>query len=67
VNYGIDFSFMIRDMDIGYRISGIFYGAWNFTTMIQALIIGVFMTVGVAYFPIRRGLKLEITEALRDK
>ncbi len=67
VNYGIDFSFMIRDMDIGYRISGIFYGAWNFTTMIQALIIGVFMTVGVAYFPIRRGLKLEITECLRDK
>jgi len=67
VNYGIDFSFMIRDMDIGYRISGIFYGAWNFTTMIQALFVGVFMTVGVAYFPIRRGLKLEITDCLRDK
>ena len=67
VNYGIDFTFMVRDIDIGYRISGIFYGAWNFTTMIQALIIGVFMTIGVAYFPIRRGLKLEITECLRDK
>ncbi len=67
VNYGIDFSFMVRDIDIGYRISGIFYGAWNFGTMIQALIIGVFMTVGVAYFPIKRGLKLEITECLRDK
>ena len=67
VNWGIDFSFMMRQVDSGYRISGIFYGAWNFTTMIQALIIGVFMTVGVAYFPIRRGLKLEITDCLRDK
>jgi len=67
VNYGIDFSFMMRDMDVGYRISGIFYGAWNFATMVKALIFGVIMTAGVSYFPIRRGLKLEITECLRDK
>lgn len=67
VNYGIDYSFFMREMDVGYRISGIAYGVWNTNTMIQALIIGVLMTVGVAYFPIKRGLKLEITEALRDK
>jgi len=67
VNWGIDFSFMIRDIDIGYRISGMFYGAWNFTTMIRALVIGVIMTVVVAYFPIRRCLKLQITDCLRDK
>ena len=67
VNYGIDFSFFMREMDVGYRISGMFYGAWNFGTMIKALIIGVLMTVVVAYFPIKRGLKLEITECLRDK
>lgn len=67
VNWGIDFTSMMRQVDVGYRISGIFYGAWNFNTMVKALIIGVLMTVGVAYFPIRRGLKLEITDCLRDK
>ncbi len=67
VNYGIDYSFMMREIDVGYRIAGVARGVWNFDTMIQALILGVIMTVGVAYFPIRRGLKLEITECLKDK
>ncbi len=67
VNYGIDFSYLMREMDAGYRIAGMFYGAWNFGTMVKALIIGILMTIVVAYFPIKRGLKLEITECLRDK
>ncbi len=67
VTYGVDFSFLLRDMDIGYRISGVMYGAWNPQGMVQAVIFGVLLSMVVAYFPTRRALKKPITECLRSQ
>ncbi len=65
VNVGIDFSWMTRSMDIGYRISGAFYSAWNPLTMIQAFFTGIIICFSVAYIPTRRALKMKITDCLR--
>ena len=62
---GIDYSEMMESGDMGYRISGIAYGAWVPESFIIAFVIGLFMTVLVAWFPTRRALKLEIPLCLR--
>ena len=66
VRRGIDFSWLLRDMDIGYRISGLMHGAWNPGTMIEAFFIGIVMAAVIAFFPTRRALKMRITDCLRD-
>ncbi len=61
VNVGFDFSFMFRDMDIGFRISSIMRGgAWNLSTILKAFSAGIFLSMLVAVLPIRRALKLDI-------
>lgn len=62
---GIDFSFLIRQMDIGYRISGVLYGAWSPSSFLGAGVLGVAVAVLCAVGPTRRALKLPITESLR--
>ncbi|WP_052078837.1 ABC transporter permease [Spirochaeta lutea] len=64
---GVDFSFMLRDIDIGYRLSGVMYGAWHPAAMIGGFALCVIMTMVVAYFPTRRALDMEITDCLRDE
>jgi ABC-type lipoprotein release transport system permease subunit len=64
---GVDFSFMLRDMDIGYRLAGIMYGAWHPEAMFAGFALSVLMSMAVAYFPTRRALAMEITECLRDE
>lgn len=66
VRWGIDFSWMLRDMDVGYRISGLMHGAWNPGTMVKAFFIGIIMAAVIAFFPTRRALKMPITDCLRD-
>lgn len=65
VYVGIDFGFLIRQMDIGYRISGVMYGAWSPSTFVQAGIVGVLLAMACAIGPTRRALRLPITESLR--
>jgi len=65
VNHGIDFSSLMEQADMGYRISGIMYGTWDSTTFIIAFFIGFIMAVLVAWLPTRRALKLEIPACLR--
>ena len=65
VYVGMDFTFLIRQMDIGYRISGVFYGAWSPRTFVAAGVLGVVVAVLCAIGPTRRALKLPITESLR--
>jgi putative ABC transport system permease protein len=65
VNVGIDFTWMIRDMDIGYRSAGVMYGAWNPGTMVQAFFTGIFICFVVALIPTRRAMKMKITDCLR--
>lgn len=61
---GLDFRFMVEDMDMGYRITGIFRGIWNFGTMGAAFAAGIILSGVVAYFPTRKALKLSIPDAL---
>lgn len=67
VDVGIDFSFLTREMDIGYRISGTFRGLWLPASFLQALVLGVVLPVIVAILPTRRALRLPLTECLRTE
>ncbi len=63
--YGIDFSSLLRNMDAGYRITGIMRSSWNWegigATVIGSLAISTF----VAWFPSGKILKSEVAEILR--
>ena len=67
VNVGIDYGFLLRDMDIGYRLQAIFRGVWNPGTMIKAFFIGVIISTLVAWFPTKRALKMDIPACLRHQ
>jgi len=67
VRWGIDFSGFIdmSKMDIGYRISSVMRAAWNPPVIFVAFFAGVIACVAVAVLPVRRALKLAITDCLR--
>lgn len=65
VNYGIDYSFLTRQMDIGYRVAGAFKGTWDITTFVQAFFMGSILATIVAIFPVRRAFKKGIVDCLR--
>ncbi len=65
IQWGIDFSTLIGDMDIGYRTTGVMYGAWNFDTIITAFFLGIIIAVVVALIPTRNAIRMKITDALR--
>jgi ABC-type lipoprotein release transport system permease subunit len=67
VEYGINFGFMLRDMDIGYRITSIMRGMWSIKTIIISLFSGLFLSMLVAYFPTRRAIKMDIPSALHHQ
>lgn len=67
VYVGIDYSWLIRDFDIGYRIVGVMRGAWNPGTMGIAALIGIVLTVAVAWLPTKRAIRMSITDALRHQ
>jgi ABC-type lipoprotein release transport system permease subunit len=65
VRWGVDLSAMTRDMDIGYRVAGVFRGAWNPTAFVRAFFLGIILSIAVAFIPTRRALKMTITDCLR--
>ena len=65
VNTGIDFGFLLRDMDVGYRISSVFHGVFRPTMFVVAFISGVLISMVVALIPARQALKMSITDCLR--
>ncbi len=67
VNVGIDFGFLMRDADIGYRIQGILRGTWSLKSLAVALASGIGLSVIVAWLPIRRSLKIDIPTCLRHQ
>jgi ABC-type lipoprotein release transport system permease subunit len=67
INVGIDYGFLLRDMDIGYRLQAIFRGVWNPGTMVKAFFMGIFISTLVAYFPTKRALKMDIPACLRHQ
>ncbi len=64
---GVDFTSMVKDMDIGYRINGIFRGAWHLEAIIGAFLFGIVLSVIVSIMPVRKVLKKRITECLRNE
>ena len=65
VSIGIDFSFLLRDMDVGYRISSVFHGIFRPSIFVVAFITGVVISMVVALIPARQALKMSITDCLR--
>ncbi len=67
VRWGIDFSRLLdmRTMDIGYRVSGVMRSAWNPQVFVAGLAVGILACVAVAVFPVRRALRMSITDCLR--
>ncbi len=67
VEVGIDFSFMLRNLDIGYRIQQSMYGAWEVETFVAALLGGILLSIITALIPLRRVTKLSITDAIQQR
>jgi ABC-type lipoprotein release transport system permease subunit len=67
VKYGVDFSAMTESMggDIGYRVNGVFYSAWNVPMIVAAGIAAPLLSACMAFLPIRRALRMPVTESLR--
>jgi ABC-type lipoprotein release transport system permease subunit len=67
VNYGIDFSGLSDQMggDFGYRIAANFKSAWNVRIIFGSGIIATILSSLMAFLPVRRALKMPITESLR--
>lgn len=62
---GINFGFLMRDFDVGYRIADVFKGGWNIPMIIVGSIFTILITALFAVFPAMRSLKQEIPETLR--
>jgi len=62
---GIDYSSMMRDLNMGYRIQAVFRGVWNPGTMAASFIAGIFIAAIVAIVPVERALKMDITSCLK--
>ena len=67
VNVGFDLGFVMRDMDIGYRIQAVMRGAWNFGTIIKAFFAGTLISTLVAFLPTSRALRMDIPSCLRHQ
>jgi putative ABC transport system permease protein len=67
VRWGIDLSLLVdmRTMDIGYRIASVSHSAWNPRVMVVGLAVGILACVAVAVLPVRRALRMSITDCLR--
>jgi putative ABC transport system permease protein len=67
VRWGIDFSRLLdmKNIDIGYRISSKMHSAWNLPVIFVALAAGILACVVVALVPVRRALRMRITDCLR--
>jgi ABC-type lipoprotein release transport system permease subunit len=64
---GLDFTWILKDMDLGYRVSGVMHGAWHPSAIVGAFFLGIALSVLIAFIPTRRALKLEITDCLRHQ
>ncbi len=64
---GVDLTSMIKNMDMGYRITGIFRGAWNIAAIIISFFLGTILSVLVSILPVRKLLKKEIVTCIRNE
>ncbi|MHC1692667.1 MAG: ABC transporter permease [Sphaerochaetaceae bacterium] len=64
VEVGLDFGFLMRDMDMGYRIQSVLRGVWNYKAIAIAFVAGIVLSMLVALVPTRRALKMDIPACL---
>ncbi|AEV29996.1 ABC-type transport system, involved in lipoprotein release, permease component [Sphaerochaeta pleomorpha str. Grapes] len=67
VHTGIDFSWVMRDIDIGYRIQSVLRGAWSIKSMGIAFLSGIVLSMLVALIPVRRALRMDIPSCLHHQ
>lgn len=65
VEKGINISFIMRQMDVGYRVAGIMYGAWRPGSIIITLLTGGVFCALIALLSTRKLNKMTITDCLR--
>ena len=65
VNWGLDLSSIYGDVSVGYRVTGVYHGAWNPGTMATAVAFGVLASMAIALLPARRALRLDVVQCLR--
>jgi ABC-type lipoprotein release transport system permease subunit len=65
--YGIDYRWMFRTMDVGYRSAGYVRNAWHPEAIVQAFVIGILLAVGVSWISTRRILRFSIPDSLHQK
>ncbi|MDC7241605.1 MAG: FtsX-like permease family protein [Spirochaetales bacterium] len=65
VNYGIDYGFMLKDFDVGYRSTGVLHGMWKASSFAYSSVTGIIISGIMAVVPARRILKKPISENLR--
>jgi ABC-type lipoprotein release transport system permease subunit len=67
VHTGIDFGWIMRDTDIGYRIQNVLRGTWSFKSLAVAFSSGIVLSMLVAYLPVRKALRMDIPSCLRHQ
>ncbi len=67
VNIGIDYSMWFREMDMGYRVSSVIRGLWNWDTMVLAVILGIIIPVVVAIGPTRKAINKSIPDCINGR
>lgn len=66
VTYGTNWSALLpKDMNWGYRVSGVIKSSWNITSIWVSLLLGPISTLIASYIPARRAKKLTPAECLR--
>ncbi|GAB6088597.1 ABC transporter permease [Spirochaeta dissipatitropha] len=66
VNVGLDYGFLLDEIDLGYRMSSILYGEWNIPLMFIAAGTAIVIAGLVSWLPTRKILKKNITECMRQ-
>jgi putative ABC transport system permease protein len=66
VNHGLDMSAAFQGIDMGYRSTGIFRSAWDFTIMGSCVVGAVLVSALAAFFPSGKIVKKEIAEIFRS-
>lgn len=64
---GMDFSFMLRDTDAGYRLTGIMRSDWHLQGILSAVLGALAISTFVAWFPSGKILKSEVSDILRNQ
>jgi ABC-type lipoprotein release transport system permease subunit len=67
VKHGLDYSSFMKDSSFGYRIHGVFYGSWHLQGFLNAVLLGILLSVAVAALSIHRILRMDITSSLRSE